>query len=116
MNESIIDKLLEYIDQTKDFVLDQAPDIFNQIIQYSTMSIIMWTCSLGSLTVIGCTLIFIYLKNYRRESIFDHGYALFSLWLTPFLLFGTIVCADELIKVKVAPKYYIIKKLINIKR
>lgn len=115
MSETIEKKLLEYIEHTKDFVLEQAPELFKEILKFDTIS-----AYLGSLVCLSVMLtgIFLSLKFYKIpcEKSYDRPTLHMITWigtavLLPILLIQTMSNVSDIIQIKIAPKYYLLKKL-----
>lgn len=107
----MIKKLLEYIEGTKDFILEQAPDIIQQILEYETRSTMLWMCLFSFLTFIG--VIVCIWGVFSKKSIFDKPGAMVGFLITPMMVIGLMANLDNLIKIKVAPKYYVMEKIIK---
>ena len=108
----MIKKLIEYIEGTKDFILEQAPDIIQQILEYDTKSTILWLCLACIVALCGAALC---VHGYfSTQSTFEKPYLIFAYMLTPFAIIAIFACCDNLIKIKIAPKYYVLEKIIKI--
>src|SRR6267142_4445067 len=68
MKDQLIEQLLKYMQETKDFILDQAPDIYKQLINFSYYrDILQIGLSLGFLAI--C--IYFYFFAFHNRSRFD---------------------------------------------
>ena len=114
MKEELLQKLTEYMTGTKDFFLENAPDFFQQMLAYEKTSTI-FAITILSMLFLGCLLFSIYCFT----NPCDDRYSIREL----FKAFSIIGCCaffaalcfniDTLIKIKIAPKYYIISSLIG---
>ncbi len=118
MNEEITKRLLEYLDGTKDFLLEQSPQVLKEMMRYKTISAILNIFLCFSIICV-CLGVFLYcFKSSDRSKYGDREFWQIAGMFTPIfvgaVLFVQLCCnIDELIKIKVAPKYYIIKELLN---
>jgi hypothetical protein len=121
MNEKIVEQLLEYMNVTKDFILSESPELIREIISYEKYLCIFSISIFLPLLVI-CISIFTY--NWLYPSICNYGSIstkTFLRMLIPgfiaFISFGILMDAcTGYIKIKTAPKYFIIQKIVNLKR
>ncbi len=114
LTREVVEKLVGWLDSAGNFVLDQAPDIVQQMLLMR-----LWECSLG--IIFSAVLLGILMTVYMRVATSDRikgadgfdlisGYALFlAVFSIPlFMLFLEIL---KIIEVFVAPKVYILEKL-----
>lgn len=120
MNEKIIEQLIEYMNVTKDFVLAESPELIREILAYEKYLSIFCLCVFIPLLLI-CLGIFIY--TWINPVYEEYGSLAFKSILPLFICggisvisFGIIIeAATGLIKINTAPKYFIIKKIVNLK-
>lgn len=113
MDDLIKEKILSYLESTKDFVLDQAPDVIQQALRYHYINSIVgiFVCSFLILTLIS-----IAYYNYSHPKLDEYG-----SWETITFIFcfipsmfclplfaGLLSDIDKLIKISTAPKYFLI--------
>lgn len=113
MKDEIAQKLLDYLDATKDLVLEQAPDIFQQIIRYETISTIYGIVIFSTILLgIICASIYMYRNpSGDKYSGYNLTRCMIPIIFIPIFFIQLLFSVDALIKIKVAPKYYIIQKL-----
>lgn len=112
MHEEITKKILEYMDGTKDFLLEQAPDVVQQLIT--------WAIFNSCLQIIFCiSLITISWKIFKRRSFPDF---IDEDAVVPFIriffavagvicIFAILSYLQCLAKCLIAPKLFIIQSL-----
>lgn len=116
--KEIVTKMFEYIDSSKDFMLEQAPEVFQQIIRYEYISSICGVVTCSILLICAGITLFTWLKNPNVDR-FDYwtdgtfAVVLISATVVVITGIGLIVNVSDLIKINVAPKYYIISKLLG---
>lgn len=108
MQEELTKKLIDYIEKSKDFVLEQAPDIMKEMLEYHKYESIV-SISFLSVFIIGLIITAVILYKKRNE---------LTMWWIPLLIvpvvfFGILCDCCDLIKVKTAPKYFILSKLVK---
>lgn len=113
MNE-LEQALIKHVQDTKDFMLEQLPDIYQQIVNWGIIS-----NSLGLLTCILISIILLaysyhkYKKISRYEGVDDAVY-----FLSPVALLASIgailwayICIENLLMLCITPKVYLLKLL-----
>lgn|SRR5574338_702828 len=113
MENEILQKLLIYLENTKDFILAECPDIFQQIIRYEKICAIIGLCVIGSLVLIGSIYFLYAFFNSKGEIMNKCPFIILPIFLIPALLLCSLECINTLIKLNVAPKYFLIEKLIK---
>lgn len=116
MKEEILEQILKYINETKDFILEQTPDLFQQIIKYEKISAIFGVCIYSFIFILLCGLsIYVWKSSIDENDI--KGYLRFVFPFLSFIFFMSLIFSIEtLIKINVAPKYFIIHKLVGDKK
>lgn len=110
MKDELISELLSYVKGTKDFILEQAPDIFNQIIKFELIKSIFFGVFFGALSIF-CILLF--KANFEEDETNDFLFVISLIGgLISFIIF--ICSIYDLIFVLCAPKYYLIKLLMGL--
>jgi|SRR6185369_13823552 len=119
MDERLTQKLLDYLHRSEDFLLTQAPEVFQETLKYYYISNIICLC-ISIVFLIICTAVFLYvyfnpvLDKYG-ERTFLSGLALMFLPGMILLSFtGAFQAVDTLIKVTYAPRYFLIETFKNI--
>ena len=113
MKEQIIQKLIEYLDQSKDFMLQECPEVIQQALRYHYISNLMG-CIFSFLGIIVYALVcFYFYKNPTRDKYdsrpMHHSFIFFLSPMFFFMFtFSLFNCCDHLIKITYAPKYYLI--------
>jgi hypothetical protein len=106
-------KLIEYIENTKDFVLEQAPDVIQQVLKYEKTSSYL-TATLMLLLL--CAALITGYYFWRHPALDKYGSrefgSIFGLLVpciaTPMLFIQLCCSVDRLVKIYVAPKYFLI--------
>ena len=115
MNKEITDKLIEYIDSTKDWVLETAPEIFQQIVTYGFWKSLILSALFFSIGLACVFLIrFCYKAPKDQWNMMQDRYVALSLisGVIALIFFVGFLCNIEtFIKATVAPKLYIIDYL-----
>jgi len=115
MKEELIKELLTTIKDTKNFVLDQAPEVAQEMILLARVeSAIFFAVSLFFITIA-----FTFLKNkhlkcdeYSDESL---TYLLMRI-VFPIIGFCGVLCAINNLSCWIAPKVFLLKQLSNLLR
>ena len=124
MKEEIINNLtgiIEYVKQGADFVKEQAPLYVQELISYGIWISVfeMILCVLGAIAgVFGFVKLYNYVKNNDEydddsESLVAIGF----LFLAAFILFCIVAFClntENLIQATVAPRVYVVEKLMSI--
>lgn len=113
MDEKIKEKILNYLENTKDFVLDQAPDIIQQALRYHYINALFGIITCFFILVI---LISVSYYSYSHPKLTQYGSwetSTFVFCFFPFIvcipIFGAFLCdIDKFIKITTAPKYFLI--------
>lgn len=113
MDDQIKEKILIYLESTKDFVLDQAHDIIQQALRYHYLSSLIGSIFFTFIFIL-CAVIAFY--NFANPKLTKY-----NSWETQTFIFTFIpsmicllsliaICAnvDALIKIITAPKYFLI--------
>jgi hypothetical protein len=115
MSEMVEKKLLEYIEHTKDFVLEKAPELFKEILKFDTIAAYLGSLVCLSVMVTGIILSLKfykipYDKSYERPTVHMITW-IGTAVIVPLLLIQTMQNISDIIQIKIAPKYYLLKKL-----
>lgn len=118
MQDKLIDKLVEYLQNSQDFMLEQMPEIIRQALTYEKMSAYFTAGLMLLLFVIGVsTAIYIWKRpklesdgRWSGPSIFA---LLVSLMFSPMFFVTLCINIDKLLKIYIAPKYYLIQLFAN---
>ena len=119
--EEILEKILDYVQRTEDFALEQIPQVLVEMIKYYRISSICESIMMVIIMTITAILSYTCIKSPKRD---DFGDKLTPNVLAPiFLGFIFFICfiifcvsMDTLIMSYSAPKFFIIKTLTNLKR
>lgn len=119
MKDQILQKLLEYLQNTEDFVLEQVPEIIQQVLRYEIISTYMGAGILLFIIIL-CIGLNIYLWKYSEDTIKNTItssiiYPISSIAL-PFLFIQFCCLIDKLVKIYIAPKYFLIDLILNMKK
>lgn len=120
MKEQVVRQLLEYIENTKDFVLEQAPDVLLQALRYEKFSNFLGGLLSFALIVFTLSIAYYCWKNPALDE-YDHRDFLSAmgvfipLVISPLLFVQLLTCIDKLIKIYVAPKYFLLQLVLKMK-
>lgn len=120
MKDQILEKLLFYLQNTGDFILEQAPDVVQQALRYEKISAYFSSAVLFALLTIALCVGIYNLKNPKLTKYDDWQFQTLisvvipAMALAP-LLFGLYAEIDKIIKLTIAPKYYLIQLFMNLK-
>lgn len=114
MKEEILKKLLEYIQASGDFILEQAPDIIKQALAYEKISTWFCTILMFVLVTIGLSVAYYFWKHpkfdsYNSRTISSFFGVMIPSIVVPLLFIQFCSCVDTLIKIYIAPKYFLIQ-------
>ena len=118
MNEELLNQALEGVlstmSETKGFVLEQAPEVIQQLLLYKTIG-----CAAGVvLTLLPIVASYFWIKKafleYEKNLSDQNVYIImagiiFGCLLTPLSVLCLCVCSMNLIKITIAPKIYILE-------
>lgn len=120
MEEQVWQHLIDYLEKVENFTSEQLPDLIFQILTYEKImaitSIVVATLVIFMLARIGYT----YWKDPKRDSFGCRtGEAFIGIWVScslSFILIG-LLCSSvtSLIKLYVAPKFYLLQFFVNMK-
>lgn len=120
MNEKILQKLLDYIQNTEDFILEQVPDTIMQMFRYEKISNLL---TLGLMLILISLAIFGGLYMYYHPKLDKYGHRevisvigpMVCAFFTPFAILQICINVDRLIKIYFAPKYFLINLILKLK-
>lgn len=118
MDEKITQELLKYMNETKDFILQEAPDVIIQMMSYHKIT--AWMGLLFSVLVIMIS-IFIILyfcfypsyDKYENITIITFLGRFIPISVILMFLLPVFQNVDDLIHIYIAPKHFIIKKIMK---
>lgn len=116
----------EIIHKSVDFVQEQAPDVVKQFLTWQFFHALIWACIW--LAIAGVLYFLAYkLKQYQpkastkesQDAPSDHAFVVFFKWITIMaasflIIIGVGTESFEMVKIKVAPKVYIIEYVVNL--
>lgn len=120
MNEKIVEALLKYMNETKDFILSESPELIREILEYEKYLCIF--CLSIFIPILLICMFFIFF-NWMYPSLDKYGSISSKSFLgmmipgvISLISFGILIDAyTGLIKIRTAPKYFIIQKIIKLK-
>lgn len=114
MDSEISKKIIEYLDQTRDFVLEQAPELCRQIMRFDKIA--AYLGSIVLLIIAGIAIYFSikfagqhYERSYERP-VFHMPVWFATIIFIPIAFFQICSNISDLIQMEVAPKYYLLKR------
>lgn len=115
MNDQIIQKLLDYLNRTEDFLLTQCPELFTEILQYHLYSSLIYM-SLSLLGLIaGVVLIYmtIHYDWTKNVDFFQCVTGPVGFCIGFLCIIGIFDNLNTFMSIKVSPRYFLISKLTN---
>lgn len=122
MDEQLLQKLLEWLRNTEDFVTDQLPDFIQQVLKYEKISTYL---SAGLMIVLLCIAISIgyYYWKHRTppgDNLSSDIWSFFGIYVpciaSPILFIQLCCSIDKLVKIYIAPKYFLLNLLAGLKK
>ena len=120
MKEQITEKLMQYLKNSEDFLLEQAPDVIRQALKYETISAYVTSSLMLCFLILSCV---VWIYNWKNPALDKHGsreihsFMLIFIPLMSAPMFFVQLCSsiDDLIKIYTAPKYYLIQLVLSLK-
>jgi hypothetical protein len=114
MKEEVIAKLMDYLQRTEDFALQEIPEVITQALRYEKIN--GWATASLMMVLILCLSVTAFLF-YKFPSLDKYGDRTFlSEWgmflpliVVPIFFVQLCMSVDKLIKIYCAPKYYLIE-------
>jgi hypothetical protein len=121
MNEKILQKLLDYLQNSEDFALEQIPEIVQEALKYEKVSAYL---SIGLMLLLLSIAAYIGYHSWKHPTLDKYGSREIGSFLgvaIPFctapMLFIQFCCSvDKLIKMHLAPKYFLIELVTSMKK
>lgn len=118
MKDEVIKKLIDYIDGSKDFLLDQAPQIFKEMIKYEYLISILETVLFIILLSATLYILYVSFTNPARDKYDSRSYEnllgiIIPLMLIIPLILGFWNAMTTAIQIKMAPKYFLLEKVLE---
>jgi len=120
MQDQIIQKILDYLEQTEDFVLEHLPDVIVQALRYERIISVLGVILLSFL--FSCAVYVGYhcwtnprLDKYGSWETISVLGVIIPCSFAPLLLVQLCFAVDKLIKIYVAPKYFLVQLFLSIK-
>jgi len=112
--------LIEYIEHTKDFMLEQAPEVIQEVLRYEKIA-----ASLNAITMVILLIVALGAANYfwkhpefdkygSRDCISTFGILIPLVAVVPCFV-QLFLSIDKLIKIGVAPKYFLMSLILSMK-
>jgi hypothetical protein len=105
IGKELAQELITLLKSTKDFVVEQAPDIARQILAWELYTSMVW----AAICVLAIVLCVFSMCNSDDEGVIGGG---FFVTLVSLICFGIQI--SDIIKVKVAPKIFLLDYLMGI--
>jgi hypothetical protein len=118
MKEQIINKLIEYLQQSRDFALEQIPDVILQTLRYKIISSYIESVLMIVLIIASIIVSYYFWKHPKLDKYGDKtGASYFGTFmpLVLVLIFFADMCStvDVIIKIYIAPKFYLLELLMS---
>lgn len=118
MKDEVIKKLIDYIDGSKDFLLDQAPQMFKEMIKYEYLVSILEAIFFLILISSAIYILYLSITNPARDKYDSRSYenllgiVIPSILIVPLIL-GFWNGMTTAIQIKMAPKYFLLEKILE---
>lgn len=120
MKDQILQKLLDYLESTHDLVLEQVPEVILQALRYEKVSSY---ATAGLMLGLLAAAISLGYRFWKHPDLDRHGSRETLSFMVPMVsmialpLFFVQLCmsVDKLIKIYLAPKYFLIQLLVGVK-
>lgn len=121
MNEKISEKLLEYLQRTEDFVLEQSPEILKEALRYERIRSFISVLLMAVLFVSALSAAWYFWKHptldkYESRDTISFLGVLIPICLSPLFFVQLCSSVDSLIKIYVAPKYFLISLIMSLNK
>lgn len=121
MNEQILQKLLDHLQSTDDVILEQVPEIIQQALKYEKISsYLSASLIMLLLTLVICVGYYFWkhptLDKYGSREIGSFLGILIPCFVTPLLFVQFCYSIDKLVQIYIAPKYFLINLVTNMKQ
>ena len=118
MKEQILQKLIEYIQNTGDFVLEQAPEVIQQALSYEKIAAYLITALMLLLLSTAIFAGYYFWKHPVLDACGSRNAGSFlgvliPCTVSPLLFVQLCYSIDKLVKIYIAPKYFLIQLLMN---
>jgi uncharacterized membrane protein YhdT len=120
VKEEISQKLLEYLQNTEEFVLDQVPEVIQQVLKYEKISSYL---SAGLMILLLSIAICIGFYFWRHPTLDKYGSREFLSFMPivsciaiPILFVQLCYSVDKLVKIYIAPKYFLISLISSLRK
>ncbi len=115
---AIQQKLIDYLEGTHDFLLEQAPEVIQQALRYEMISSITSCIFLVASLAVVTTVMYYNWKNpvlddYKSRTSSNVLGIFLPVMISIGLLTPTILTVNKLIMLYVAPKYFLIQLLVE---
>lgn len=120
MKDEIANKLLQYLERSKDFLLEETPIVIQQALKYEKISCLLSMIFILVLMCVGTIIAYscwknpklTEFKNWEITSIFG---VIIPLLFSPVFICQFYCSLDKMIKIYIAPKYFLISLIANLK-
>lgn len=111
--EQMIQKLIEYMESSKDFLLEQSPELIQQALRYEKASAYFSSALMAILLCAAVSIGYYFWKNptldkYGSREMGSFLGAFIPLIITPMFFVQLCYSVDKLLKLYIAPKYFLI--------
>lgn len=120
MKEQVWQQLVEYLQKVEDFASEQLPELILQVLRYEKIMAITTTVVATLVLILFAFISYTYWKDPKRDQYgMRSGESCIGIALPIFLsvIFWGLLCTSvtALIKLYVAPKYYLLQLFMNMK-
>ncbi len=118
VKDQIFQKLLQYLQKTEDFALEQSPEIIKQVLKYEKINSFITACLMVALLTGALSIAWYFWKYPTLEkwggrdlgSIFG---LILPLCISPMFFIQLCYSVDTLIKMYISPKYFLISLIMS---
>lgn len=119
--DHIYQELLKHMESTKDFVLEQAPEVIQQALKYEKIAAFVSAALMTVLLVIALGVAYYFWKNpmfdkYGSREMHSLLGIFIPILISPLFFVQFCMAIDILIKIHVAPKYFLINLILDLKK
>jgi len=121
MQEQIVQKILEYLEQTEDFFLEQAPEVILQALRYeqiiSILGAVIFLLLASGTVVVGYHFwVNPKIDQYGSRDFISSMGVMIPCIVSPLLVVQLCISIDKLIKVYFAPKFFLLQLFLTMQK
>jgi UDP-N-acetylmuramyl pentapeptide phosphotransferase/UDP-N-acetylglucosamine-1-phosphate transferase len=110
MKEQILEKLMTYLQNTEVFLSEQTPQVINELITYELYMSYAKIGTFIGILILSAIILFYLIKKEIHEEVIG-GVLCISIVLATLFGVLSVGAVNDIIKIKVAPKVFVLDKL-----